>query len=148
MGFDTHDLLRETGYSSGDFIPVASNGTDNSVSTSSDTYRGYATANTAMELNFGELIPDGATVGGQLICFIDPGSDQIDLRLHNRVGNETLVEETGLTGSPRDVTIGPEPYAPASFDSPPLLVPQLRNGDNATTVSVNRGSVLYGVILE
>jgi len=148
MPIDKHDLFRETGYSSGDFIPLVSNGTNAGNSTSSDTYGGYAPQNTTIDLVFRDLAPDAGAIGGMFVGRVNPQADQIDVRIQNRVDDEAVVERTGITGGAQKVAIGPAAYSPATFSSPVTLEPQFRNGDNATSVTISRGSVHYGVFLE
>lgn len=142
------NLLRQAGYSEGDFVSIGPSNTHRSAaarSTSSDTYSGaFGIIEVTYPPNLG--IPDNLTPAARLSLDVDPNGDQVDVRIRDLTNDDTVVEKTGTT-SDIDITAGPTEYSPALTDEPLSILLQFRNADNSTSVSARDALLEAGVIL-
>jgi len=148
MGFDTHDLLRQAGYSEGDYIWAVAHNRDsiNSTTTTNTTYTSTAAYYTG-RINWAETL--GANRQTQVAgsVFTAPGTDEtLDVRVRNLDDNETVLERTGITSSGW-IELAPTDYTPASTGSDRTFRWQIKTDPGTNSSSITGMNIKYGVKL-
>jgi len=146
MGFDRQDLLRQTGYSEGDLLPVQvlNFSYNTAFSTSSTSFTSPGGATSRPRLDFDQFsVGDSYRVYGTADIKVTDSAETVSIRLE--VGNETTtpVSRTGDT-SFNTVTTGPDPVDLVGKRPVEL---QLKSSDGGTTVRVRRGTVTVAALL-
>lgn len=144
MGFSRPDTLRAAGYTSGDFFGPFDNHVGATNSTTSNSYVTHSPDQGEHMLEWGVQFPN-STVQVFLIVGGNANGDELDYRVRNVADGETVVaEEPIITGSGNTLASGtPTTYTPTTTDSPVRMQMELRNNDNATSVSSFAASVYY-----
>jgi len=146
MGFDTKELLRDAGYTDGDFVPVRSHQRSVSESTSTDTFTLYQPGVITPMFKWADEFSTDANTQALLHVTVIPSTDQIDVKLTNATDGEDVFLETGLS-SVGDKTLGPVDYQPTTKTATTRFNVRFRNNDNSTTVSIKRVNIVFGVKL-
>jgi len=147
MGFDSGGLLKEAGYTEGEFVPIGptfSYGKEASVSVASDTYT-FTFVHIEHTFRPNAYFSPDTDIHVVFATNADTNGDQLDIRLRGPEDSKTILEETGITQSGERV-IGPQQYEPNDRSQTQTVILQLRNADNSTTVSVSLSSVAFGVV--
>jgi hypothetical protein len=147
MPFDRSDLLRQARYSEAQFIPLTSYGTGSNATTSSDTYTDAFPATITIRLVPAGLFPDGS-FEARLDSQLDPSGDQVDVRLRDVANGDTYAEDVAAAtaGGTANYTLGPTTVATDNPDRMAAVRLQIRNADNATSVSIVQPTLSFGVI--
>jgi len=141
-------LLRQAGYNSGDFVPVISvNAQTSSDSVSSDTYTISSPETMELRVRFSDIFPSDATLAVYASFLVDDGGDTVDYRIRDAKNSRTIAELTGLTGSFVYTTLGPKSFNVANRDAESRIIPEMRNSDGATAVTVFDSFIAFGVLL-
>lgn len=140
------DIADSDLFATDDFVgyPSAGGGSADSI-TSSSSYSDAATGEVDLNFPFDTFF-SGKQGQAVMVVLVNANGDQIDVRLRNKSDGETVVEKTGITGTGNKYfTIGPSNYTPTTTASPVRYRVQIRNSDNATSVSLKDVFVQFGV---
>jgi len=137
MGFDTQDLLRETGLTEGDTIPLTTLECrpDQLTSTSSDTFT-LASSMGEYRLLWDNFAADSLSTLVAMSGNVNPNGDAISIRFRNKADNETAISKT-ITGSGfQNFEIQPTDYVPTTTSDITNFHVETSNNDNTTSVSI------------
>lgn len=147
MGFDTKDILREAGYSEGDFLPIytAANGGFTRITTSSSSYVSSGN-NLRQETDYDNLFPSGAQPAVLLTATINPGSgEEAFIQVTQDDGSDPIPGSELSTTTLESISTGWVEFSPISGVGAVLCEVKTEPGSNSSTF--DNFAVTYGVKL-
>jgi len=137
MGFDTPDVLRQSGLEDSDTVQLGSYGQNsifgsNTTSTSFTDQVGLFLQQFFWDEQFGK----GTETGLRLRCIVIPGSGEtVDIRVRNTTDSETAVAKTGITSGNTFSTTA-DTYRPTTTASNSRHVLQVKTdpGTNSSNI--------------
>lgn len=148
MTFDTNDILRQTGYSEGDVLPLSTitPATNAATSTTGDTYED--TFSSLQQGHDWRPFTEGAgtPLKVRASAQVTTNDDEIFIRVRDVDSGDTIVSPFSTTASFSAIASdGWEDYTPVSDTM--RILGQIRNTDNASTVETRNITLYIGVEL-